>query len=342
MKVLCTGISGVGKRKYLDSVKSWVEENSAGPVGKRHEVRIFDSGEYIRKAGKDLRIEVTDKKVLDLSNLDELRAIAFERICCELEKEEWGPSRHALISTHACFRWNKYMRTGFDAHYLKRLGIDMYVNIYEEASSVLRSHQESEQWKGRLELPEIIAWRDEELFLTEVFSDFDEKPFYLVAKAEPPLTLGRLVANPDCKKIYLSYPISAIQKSQPERLDEVAKYADRLREKYVVFNPLSIKDLVLLLEAPCPDPEKQHLRAQTVWRDFKLIRQSDMVAVYYPVQENSPGVNQEIVFGYTHNKDVVLYYPREYSLSPFWDKNTAVSKICGTVEEWLEFLGISS
>lgn len=237
MKVLCTGISGVGKAKYLETIKHWIESSAPNTDGKTHTACIFDSGEYIRAAGRDLRIEVTDKKVLDLSNIDELRAIAFERICCELEKQQWDRSRHALISTHACFRWNKFIRTAFDAHYLKRLSVDCYVNIYDNASAILDGQRQSDQWRGRLELPEIITWRDEELFLTEIFSHFDDKPFYLVAKAEPPETLGRLVIDPDCQKIYLSYPISAIQRTNPEFLDEVVRYAEKLRQKYVVFNP---------------------------------------------------------------------------------------------------------
>ncbi|SRR5712692_1129222 len=342
MKVLCTGISGIGKLEYLQAVKSWIETRSATVKGSPQRVEIFDSGQYIREAGKDLRIEVTDKKVLDLSNLDELRAIAFERICCALEKEDWGATRHALISTHACFRWNKFMRTGFDAHYLRRLAVDVYVNIYDEASAIHRAHQGSHQWQGRLKLDEIITWRDEELFLTEVFAQFNEKPVFLVAKNEPHETLGKLISSPDSKKVYLSYPISAIQKTKPELLDNVTVCAGKLRQRYVVFNPLSIKDLVLLPESGASAPEREHLRQQTVWRDFKLIRQSDIVAVYYPVEENSPGVNQEIVYGYTHNKEVVLFYPKEYSLSPFWDANMAVSKRFGNFEDWLRYLGIEN
>ncbi|MFC1564416.1 hypothetical protein ACFL6G_05730 [candidate division KSB1 bacterium] len=326
MKILCTGISGMQKLNIIEELKPYLEKHG-------HKLEIFDTWVYLSKAGSDLGQEVTKEKVLDLHNLDALRAIAFERISSEVEdllEKESGT--HVIISTHGCFRWNKVIRSGFDVHYLNRIDPDMYVNFVDDAFRIYQNLEKDSQWSSRLSMEELAIWRDEEMFVTETLAMFQKKDFYLVAVEENLASLGNMLLYPERKKIYLSFPITAIQQEQPELLEEAAKVADKLREKFIVFNPLSVKDLT--------NPEvhgervKKQLNAQTVWRDFKLIAQSDMVVVYYPVEKNSPGVNQEIMYAFTHGKDVYLYYPKKFGRSPFWDPELAVTKSFDNMKEF--------
>lgn len=333
MKILCTGISGMQKLRFIEELKPFLAKYN-------QRVEIFDTWEYLSRAGADLGQEITKEKVLDLHNLDALRAIAFERISAEIENMlKNDPKLHILISTHACFRWNKFLKSGFDVHYLNRIDPDLYVNFIDDIHIIHKNLSNDSQWANRLSLEEIIAWRDEEMFITETLAMFQKKHFYLIAASETIVTLGNMILNPDWKKIYLSFPITAIQQEQPELLDNASAIADELRKYYTVFNPLSIKDLKGLDNYSAhKDNVQKQLKAATVWRDFKLISQSDIVAVYYPVEKNSPGVNQEIMYAFTHGKDVYIYYPKRFGLSPFWDPEIAVTKSFDSLDDFHSFL----
>ncbi len=329
MKILCTGISGMQKLGHIETLKPFLEEHG-------HKVEIFDTWDYLSSAGSDLGQVVTKEKVLDLHNLDALRAIAFERICAEVENcLKDCPETHILISTHGCFRWNKTLRSGFDLHYLNRIDPDMYVNFVDDAVKISENLTSDTQWADRLSLEDIITWRDEEMFITESLAMFQKKPFYLIPTQEVLTSLGNMILHPDRKKLYISFPITAIQQEQPELLDEAADFADQLRERYIVFNPMSVKDLHQVEKQQ--KKAQKHLKAATVWRDFKLISQSDMIAVYYPVEKNSPGVNQEIMYAFTHGKDVYIYYPKKFGISPFWDPEIAVTQTFETLSDFKTF-----
>ena len=332
MKIICTGISGVQKLKYIKDLKPYLARHN-------RRMEIFDTWEYLSQAGTDLGQEITKEKVLDLHNLDALRAIAFERICNEIESLlQNDHSIDIVISTHACFRWNKSLRSGFDVHYLNRINPDIYVNFVDDVFDIQKNLSKDTQWANRLSLDEIVTWRDEEMFITETLAMFQKKRFYLITISETISSLGAMLLSPNRKKIYLSFPITAIQQDNPELLQEAAAIADTLRNYFIVFNPLSVKDLAGISAEHSSRNLQKQLKAATVLRDFKLISQSDMVAVYYPVEKNSPGVNQEIMYAFTHGKDVYIYYPKHFGLSPFWDSQLAVTRSFDTVAGFQNYL----
>ncbi len=330
MKILCTGISGMNKLTFIEELVPYLKKHN-------QRIEIFDMWNYLSQAGSDLGQEITKEKVLDLHNLDALRAIAFERISNKIEVlHKTEPDVHVIISTHACFRWNKFLRSGFDVHYLNRINPDIYVNFVDDAQTIYDNLSEDSQWSNRLSLEEIVIWRDEEMFITETLADFQNKRFFLIPTSENIQSLGNMMLNPGRKKIYLSFPITAIQEEQPELMKEANEIAHELRKNYIVFNPLSVKDLGDINKRQ--SKVQKQLKAATVWRDFKLISQSDLVAVYYPVEKNSPGVNQEIMFAFTHGKEVYLYYPKNFGLSPFWDQEITVTKSFDALDDFKTFL----
>ncbi|MCD6357756.1 MAG: hypothetical protein J7L75_04175, partial [Thermoproteales archaeon] len=74
---------------------------------------------------------------------------------------------------------------------------------------------------------------------------------------------------------------------------------------------------------------------QIVARDYKLIDQSDMIIVFYPTTAISPGVLNEIHYGFTHNKDVYAIFPHDVR-SPFFEYYTTM--IFKDHEELIEHL----
>ncbi|RLE85689.1 MAG: hypothetical protein DRJ41_00675, partial [Thermoprotei archaeon] len=80
---------------------------------------------------------------------------------------------------------------------------------------------------------------------------------------------------------------------------------------------------------------KDDIYDQIVARDYKLIDQSDIVIVYYPVPTLSAGVLSEINYSFTHNKEVYAIFPYE-DLSPFFSYYT--TGVFKSVEELISYL----
>jgi hypothetical protein len=189
------------------------------------------------------------------------------------------------------------------------------------------------------------------------------KKHYLICNEEPSETVYHLSFEPDIKKAYLSYPISAASEKE---LIEASKFKDALNKKMVVFDPMSLKDIewcneaetlwkegIEYMESPLFDfPEarrvkietkkimevKHYLQDQTISRDYNLIDQSEyVIANYYNPKLPSPGVQREIRYAKENGKDVYLFWPKE-RLSPFLVHD--ITKHFQTQEELLKFIDV--
>ena len=267
---------------------------------------------------RDIGSPVSREKILDLpsSSLEWLRGTVFEEIVRKAASHE-----DTIIATHTCFRWKKFLSPAFDTYYLSQLDPDFYVTIIDDYDAIRRRLDETEQWRGRLQLWEILVWRDEEALITKILAQNFRKPHYVIAREEPPEILFNLMFKPERKKAYLSYPITAIEEEQPEQLDKVRSFLAELRKDLTVFNPLAMTELERarkLRENNCQEMTAELMRLledQTVARDYQFIDQSDIVIVYYPVREPSPGVLSELIHGFSHDKEVYMVFP--YEISPF-------------------------
>ena len=345
MRILVTGISGSGRTEYIKKFKDYCKRKGV-------KVQILDVGDMMFEAAEKLEMPVSPEKILDLppTTLKTLRATVFERLLSMSESLE-----NAVVSSHACFRWKKYLTPGFDFYYLERLNPDLYITIIDSVQDIRARLDKTEQWAGKLSLKEILVWREEEVFTTEMLANIRRKPFYTVARRQPSETLYKLVFKPEMKKVYLSFPITYLS-SQPEKMAEIRSFRDKLRKYFVVFDPLTIKDMELkkyLSEAEKSGKEDfvmetdagkavfkasevqdvlADLSDQTVIRDYKLIDQSDYVIVYYPTKLVSPGVLSEMHYGYTNNKKVYAVFP--FETSPFFEHYT--TKIYKSQDEFFE------
>jgi adenylate kinase len=330
MRVVCTGSSGSDRMGYLQGVAKIAQDAGL-------ELEVFNVGDMMIQKAKDMGSPIRREKILDLpsSTLGWLRGTVLEELVSKVDEYE-----NTIIATHTCFRWKKFLSTAFDTYYLTQLNPDFYVTITDDYDTIRHRLEQTTQWKGRLQLWEILAWRDEEAFITKMLAQYYRKPHYVIAREEPPDMLFNLMYRPGCKKAYLSYPITAIEKEQPQSLAETQEFLAELRKYLVVFDPLSIKELERarrLHEKGDPEIDAQIMRIledQTVARDYQFIEQSDMVIVYYPVKEPSPGVLSELIYGFTHDKEVYMVFP--YEISPFLQ--FYCTKIFRTGEELIDYL----
>jgi nucleoside 2-deoxyribosyltransferase len=158
----------------------------------------------------------------------------------------------------------------------------------------------------------------EEEFVTEVLADVTARPMYIVARRHTIPNLADLFFTTK-KRIYLSYPITAVQKEQPALLERIqGPILTDLERLFVVFNPLAIKDMSLASEqAPEGLPTsisaitskaKDIIKARTIERDFQFIDQADAVVVFYLTDRLSPGVLSEILYAHRNQKPVFMAF----------------------------------
>jgi len=344
-------MSGSGKKEYIESVKKIAK--SAGK-----ELVDVHTGDRMYKKSEELGYTIENGTILDTSerHLDYLRGLVFEEIIRIKDTTE-----NLLVNTHACFRWHKHLTKAFDYYYLSKLSPDLYITVTDTIYSIF-GRLEQNQWRGRNSLTELLAWRDEEEFVTKTFARIQKKPHFLVARSEPPEMLHNLIFEPKMKRGYLSYPISAAER---EAIQEVQSIRDELRKNLIIFDPMAIKDVDWLslalaqkkkgktsisipfldhddskkeITIPIEELERAsiYLKDQTIARDYSLIDQSDFVAVnYYDPDLPSPGVQREIRYAKDSGKPVYLYYPQE-RMNPFQELD--VTKHFQDVNELVSFL----
>ena len=239
MIVWCTGISGSGRGDFLREVGECFRGNGL-------DCAVFEFGELLaRVAEGGLADEATT--LLD-GNVEVLRArrmAALDALTHRLA--ERPPGSYSFVSTHACFMRRGRLQPGMDMAPLKQLlepMVDMYVTVIDGCVPVYGRQQQHSEWRGHLSLAEIAIWRDFETSLTQMLAGYEGKPFYLIARQEPPEALLRLCATPREKTIYLAYPITAILEESPGLIDSALAVGEQLRQAgFVVFNPLSVEDI---------------------------------------------------------------------------------------------------
>lgn len=366
---------GEGTRRIAEEQR---EGRWASPIKR---LRHVDLGRLMLERARDLGLVVRTETILDMAPeaLQELRAIAFTEVAND--PALWEPDLCTILVTHACFWWKGHLIPGLDTHYLKLLfdetrrrmaqpdetGVQetlpglrlappvrpegiFYVTIIDGIYGIYRRLNETEQWRGRLKSDEIIAWQEQEVFISKMFAAYERVPHYLIPHDEPTKTLFDLICFKR-PRIYLGYPITNLRREGQSALIERAReFGQRLRDHFVVFDPLSVKDeeaaaFVKIGEREfeqqfstqqraeilawagsleelrawaggLDDRTRLHLGRATVVRDLRLIDQSDMNVVFYPTSQMSFGVLSEMIHAHTTGKKVYILYPFK-SISPF-------------------------
>ena len=374
--------------RLVDDAERWIESAQlegrwTSPI--KH-LRLVDVGKLMLERARDLGLDVSTETILDMSHeaLQQLRAVALTEVVNDAEL--WREDTATILVTHACFWWKGHLIPGLDTHYLKLLfdetrrrltpgeqpvavqetlpelklappvrpeGV-FYVTIVDGVYQIHRRLHETQQWRDQVPTNELILWQEQEVFLTKMLADYERVPHYVVAHDEPTKTLFDLICFKR-PRIYLGYPITHLRREGLWHLIEEARaFAHRLREYFVVFDPLSVKDEEAAAFARIGtaefdtqfSPEQRaeieawagaleearewaqsldertrlNLGRATVVRDLRLIDQSDMNVVFYPTSQMSFGVLSEMIHAHTTGKKVYVIYPFS-TLSPFLEYN---------------------
>ena len=300
--MICTGISGTDR---LDWLRQVVERAR----GRGLNVSLYDVRETMFDIARAVGEPVDEETILDMfpRALVLLRAAALEQICSAIAAD---PARAWILNTHAVFRWKNTLISGFDPHYLARLDPHLFITITSGIRVALATLRQQPRWTQLTE-DDLLIWREEEQFFTEEMARIHRKPQLLVPRALGLEDGYRLLFEPDCPRAYLSYPMQHVVAGE-ERV--LSAFKQRLAQRFVVFDPSDVNDVVGLDEALqrsdgttqlTPSSRlQQHMADQIVVRDYKLIDQSDVVVVFYDVAVPSPGVISEMKFALESGKQV--------------------------------------
>lgn len=331
MRAIVTGVSGTKRSQVLNEVARLAKER-----GETFE--IFDVREAMFQIAEGVGQPVEEETVLDMfpPSLVMLRAAALEKLAGVVEQA--GRSANWAMITHAVFRWKNTLISGFDPYYLGRLKPDFYVTLTEGVRTVKGRLARQPRWE-EMSHEDLLVWREEEQFATEELARMQRKPQYLLGERADAETMFRLFFEPKMRKAYLSYPMTHGETNGDRGLQA---FKERLEENLIIFDPADVNDFDLDDETGAlldrrertdgsaalatgsangfSDRESQHISDQIVFRDYKLIAQSDMIVVYYDIAVPSPGVVSEMNYALHTGKRVYGVWLPEADPSPFFSR----------------------
>ena len=188
MIIIVTGMVGIDKKTYLEKVCHLAVEN-----------------------GKEVFLcNVPAGKILDISlkRLHSLRRSVFKDI---ITQSKTAPN--LIVNTHATFRWRHGLFPAVDFDQMRELNADMYVCLIDGVTA-LHTRLEAEHSVEHT-LKDLIVWREEEIISTEMLCKGinDKIPFYCLARGienETTDTFYRMAFEKDIKRVYLSFPMTAV------------------------------------------------------------------------------------------------------------------------------------
>ena len=335
MKIICTGISCSGRKELMADFAMFCAQ-------KRLNIGFFNVGDFMRQIGAESHVDFTEKVLdSDPAVLSLARRTAFYEIA-----QHAANYKHAIIGLHACFRWRGSLLEGFSYKDIEIIQPDILINVVDNITDISERMDTSMQWSG-MGKATLNVWLDEEEFLTRQLAQLIEKPYYAVAKQHDLENFYELLFAPRKPIFYLSYPITLLNDT-PEKIDEIREMGERLSRSFIVFDPLSIKDMALVTEGgeavdstqsvatvgEMDDDVVELIKTRTISRDYQFVHQSDFVVVIYPTDKLSPGVLSEMNYASRHNKPVYALYTEKRSI--FFEN--LCEKIFDSFEELEDFL----
>ncbi|HUU82240.1 MAG TPA: hypothetical protein VM243_01935 [Phycisphaerae bacterium] len=352
VRVVVTGQVGIDKKPFLESVAAIARDR-----GK--EVAVCHVGDMMYVDAPD----VVPGRILDLprQRLDSLRRSTFKDILATAEKAE-----NLIVNTHATFRWKHGLFCAYDFDHMVSLDADLYITLVDNVDAV---HERLERDHDLTHtLKDILVWREEEIVVTEALAAAVRGYgcAYILARGierDTAESLYRLMFEPDCKKVYPSFPMTHVM-DMPEVLADIDTFRHALVEHFICFDPGDLDEKRLLFEAgaatqrgetqitvsvngrdvviPVADVTQvaSDIDGQIYARDFKLIDQSDMIVSYVPELPGgkpglSSGVERELQHAYECTKEVYVVWKPDAEPSPFITKTA--TKVFRSTEDALKF-----
>lgn len=361
MRAIVTGQVGMDKKPFLESVARFAAERGE-PIALHH------VGDLMYREAPDVR----PGRILDLplSRLHALRRAAFKDILADAPNHE-----RLIVNTHATFRWRHGLFSAFDFDQARALRPDLLICLVDNIEVV--HHRLHQEHTVDATLKDLMVWREEEIMATEMLAqalDCTDR-FFILSRGrdrENIETAFRLIARPQMRKVYPSFPMTHVA-HMPEMLAEIDAFRATLAEQFIAFDPGDVDEKLLLenaveatrqgldfIETRAPasggadEGESETLRVsakqvldiagdidgQIYMRDFKLVDQSDMIVSYIPELPDglpglSSGVERELQHAFEHGKEVYVVWKPKRTPSPFI--TATATRVFNTTDEAMDY-----
>lgn len=164
------------------------------------------------------------------------------------------PQNQFLLIHCYYYRRGRYF-TAHNAHLLRRFSPDMVVTLIDDIYDVWqriegRETELPEERRSHFSLEELLTWRDIEISASAQLAATLGVPHYVLAVKHPIDTFYDLVFKREEKLVV--YACCAISRTREdnERREQVDEYRRRLRQHFVVLDPLSIDELLYSEDDP--------------------------------------------------------------------------------------------
>jgi adenylate kinase len=325
MKVVVTGMVGIDKKSYLQKVLE-----ICAARGKNAE--LFNVGDQMYREAPD----IAPGRILDihLKRLAALRRSVFKDIIKKADAAE-----HAIINTHATFRWRHGLFPAVDFDQMRELAADMYICLIDGVDAL--HVRLADEHHMRHSLKDLLVWREEEILGTEMLCKgiSDETPLYCVARGQDGGTVEtfyQLMFEQAKKKAYLSFPMTHVA-DMPQVQGHIGEFRNEVKKHFICFDPGDLEetylpyyahkaaagglkfvelsslgttvrfDLQEVLEI------ERDINSQIYARDFMLIDQADMIISFIPPGPDgkamiSSGVERELQHAHEAAKDAYVIW----------------------------------
>ncbi len=313
MVIVATGISGSGKKEYLNNFEKY-----AAKLGKK--VKIYHVGARMLKRAKEDGLNVTKENILNSNKhtLKALRNTVFENILREYEEDK-KTYEVIIINIHGFFYWKKTFRHSYDHTYLDKFNPDLFITIMGHPLEIQKELSARPQWvEENLTVQEMFMWENVETEVMATWAELYKKPFYAFFHTQTLATLYKLAFLPEMEKVYLSIPMTYV--TDPKDNEKIKEFAKKLEKYFTVFVPDPLKgELPRINEERSKETDIAYTTShQTVRTDFELLlNQSDRIIVFFPKALPSPGVVNELREAHETNKGAWVVFPSDIA-SPFF------------------------
>lgn len=341
--ILVTGPPLNGRDDYLKKVIE-ILEKSGETVGNNY---VFEEMQKVAPSFGISNLSRANVLTIPSQTLDQIRSQAFSNIS---ERIKTSKNNFEFVSSPGTFRIRPSVTStasgrmnGLELVHLKSLDPSLVIILIADLIEVRTALSADPVWRTRVEsnLKTLAEWRGESIDLIEKdASDWalsqNRRPldYIIFGKAHSPKTLAELCIGKK-PRIYTSFAITGTPESLP-KVDEVRK---KLEDDFVCINPYSIRDWEIIAEfdksieegnpntfLPTANqnlPTKEievaidNIRAQTVTRDYSLVRNSHATVVLHLAKQPSYGVMCEIIETRKSFNPVYVLYPFKTRPSPF-------------------------
>ncbi|MCH7720239.1 MAG: AAA family ATPase [Planctomycetes bacterium] len=352
IRVVVTGQVGMDKKPFLEQVVELARKR-----GKQ--IELANVGDLMYAEAPD----VVPGRILDLprQRLTSLRRSVFKDILATASRVE-----NIIINTHATFRWRHGLFPAFDFDQMGELDADLYIALVDNVDAI---HERlTREHDLRHSLKDILAWREEEIVVTEVMAaalkGYGHSLVFARGSGRDTIeSFYRLLFEPERKRVYASFPMTHVM-DLPDVMAEIDGFRRAINEHFITFDPGDVDEKSLLFIAGeaikrGEDEITLHVHGrdlivkvadvtaiagdidgQIYARDFKLIDQSDMIVSYIPeLRDGKPGlssgVERELQHAFEGTKEVYVVWKPACEPSPFITETA--TKVFASVAETLQY-----